>query len=85
MLADGVNVQEFVTSPRYSASVAIVVQTVREIECSVGWDPIEPQEGEAGNPYHGEIWGIGRNNKRRQKYLQDASEWVVEIPGVDVH
>jgi len=84
LIEDGIDPAAFVTNPKFTGSVAFSVASARALGCQVGWDPIEADGRIEANPYHGEVWGVGRNNKARQRAIQDASEWLVPFEGVDI-
>jgi len=78
---DGVNVQDFVSTPTFTGSVFFDVNSARNAGLMVGYDPI------VGNPYHGEVWGSSKPNrftKSQKRALINSSAWLVEIPGVDI-
>lgn len=79
--AAGLDAQKFVTTPKYIGSVVFNTGSARAAELLVGYDPL-PE-----NPYHGQVWGQNRPNRfsRTQKTaLMEASEWFVELPGVEI-
>lgn len=84
----GIDAKKFVTTPVYTASVCFEASATRTAGLRIGYDPIKDVPNVDDNPYHGEVWGPkGRPNKfsRRQKRaLVEASEWFVELPGVEI-
>lgn len=81
MEKDGVDAEEFVTTPKYTGSVLLHVSEIRKEELWVGYEPVQD------NPYHGEVWrqpsggSFSRGVKRR---LQKSASWFVPIPNVDL-
>ena len=84
LVEDGIDPAGYVTNPKYMGSVVFPVEAARVLGCQVGWDPIEADVRTEANPYHGEVWGVGRNNKARQRAIQNASDWLVPFEGVYV-
>jgi hypothetical protein len=84
----GINPQEFVTTPKYSASVKFSVGAARTVGLWVGYDPLEESDSTAANPYHAEVWSYpdpARPFKgSQQNALLRSSDWFVEIPGVSL-
>jgi len=76
--ASGVDPSEFVRDPKHLAAVEFKAQVPREIQLSVGREPLDD------NPHHGEVWRIGRKRftKLQQNTLLGDSRWLTEIPGV---
>ena len=75
----GLNARNYVTTPKYTGSVAFNAGAARAVALRIGYDPIP------GNPYHGEVWGQDRPNRFKsyqKRELANASKWYVEIPGV---
>jgi hypothetical protein len=70
----GFDPRHFVTSPYWTGSVRLVTVDVRAAGLLVGSDPI------AGNPYHGEVWGI--STRAHQKRLQTLAVWYVPMANV---
>lgn len=70
---------QWVTTPRWLASLQMRVQPLRAAGLLVGYDPIFPD-----NPYHGQVWPQEGSNftQMQRKTLRDESTWFVEIPGV---
>ena len=64
--------RQYVTSPKWIASVRFTAGAARGLALQVGFEPL------AENPHHGEIWGP-KNNFRG---LCNLCEWFVELPGV---
>lgn len=79
---DGVDVADFVTTPVFSGSVSFPASAAREQDLWIGYEPID------GNPYHGEVWRppppTHRFTNTQKKALMQASEWFVELDGVDI-
>ena len=50
----GLDVKEYVTTPRWIGSILLKVIDLRNLGFEVGYDPIESPEP---NPFHGEVWG----------------------------
>lgn len=76
MLEDGINPQEFVTTPVWIGSISLMAGAFRSAGLMVGYEPVE------GNPYHGEVWGKVTSSK--SKTLAKAANWYVPISGVSV-
>lgn len=77
----GVDAKLFVTNPKQIGSVAFKVDVARGVALRVGLNQLP------SNPYHGEVWGNTRANKfsgAQEKALMAASQWFVEIPGVQI-
>lgn len=70
----GVDPQNFVTTPAWTASVRLITGHVRGEGLQVGSHPLPT------NPYHGEVWGI--QSKGQQRKLQSMATWFVAMPGV---
>ena len=70
----GIDVREYVTTPRWVGSIRFTAQQLRDEEFKVGYDPLPD------NPYHGEVWGTFSRSK--QKRLKELCEWFVEIDEV---
>jgi hypothetical protein len=72
---------EYVTTPVFTGSVEFTAITARDAGLWVGFDPLEE------NPYHGEVWGAARANKfttTQSKHIQNNSNWLVPLDGVDI-
>ena len=73
----------FVTSPKYTGSVAFPAGVARGVGMRVGYDPLDATATDPANPYHAEIWGNPKPekfSKAQQKALMSACNWFVEIP-----
>jgi hypothetical protein len=85
---DDVDPREFVTTPVFTGSVCFKASAARSVDLMIGRDPIKDVPGVDDNPYHGEVWASGaRPNKfngAQKRALAEASEWFVELPGVDI-
>lgn len=86
--ADGLNAQEYVTTPVFTGSVQFAAHAVRAAGLRVGYDPIKDLAGVQDNPYHGEVWGPVQKPNRftqgQKRALAEASTWFVELPGVEI-
>jgi len=86
--ADGLNVQEYVTTPVFTGSVQFAAHAVRTAGLRVGYDPIKDMPGVPDNPYHGEVWGSPQNPRKftttQKRALAKASTWFVELAGVEI-
>ncbi len=80
--ADGLSVEEWVTSPRWIGSVIFNVEFIRSLELQVGFDPLPNKQSDEENPYHGGLWGKFTKGKKRQ--LAQTASWFVEIPGAEL-
>jgi hypothetical protein len=81
ILAAGLDPRQYVTTPKYIGSVAFSAGSARAAKLFVGYDPL-PE-----NPFHGEVWGNPRPDRftgTQKKKLAAASEWYVQIPGVEI-
>ncbi|MEW8385339.1 MAG: hypothetical protein AB2704_26060 [Candidatus Thiodiazotropha taylori] len=78
----GLDPHIFVTTPVFTGSVQFTAEDARSVDLQIGFDPLED------NPYHGEVWGTRDNpckfTNRQKRKLKEASEWFVELPGVDI-
>lgn len=74
--AAGVDAAQFVTTPKWTASVVFKAGAARALGLMVGSDPL-PE-----NPHHGEVWG--NFTKGTSKSLQRACHWFVPMPSVQV-
>jgi hypothetical protein len=76
MEEDGINAREFVTSPKYLASIQFLAGNLRQEGYQIGYDPVpkgDPIDSE--NPYHGLLWGSP--NDRAIKRLIAGASWFV--------
>lgn len=78
----GVNVVDFVTSPRWTASLRIQTANLRAQQLQVGYSPVAEEPPMPANPYHGEAWG--RLTRGQKNELLRQSQWLVEIPGCNL-
>lgn len=81
ILAAELDPRQYVTTPKYIGSVAFSAGSARVANLLVGYDPLPK------NPYHGEVWGNPRPDRftgTQKRKLIAASEWYVEIPGVEI-
>lgn len=76
---DDQNPEQFVTSPKWVASIRFRAGDLRSEGFRVGWDPLERQGAFPANNYHAEVWGIERQHKDR---LAELAEWFVPLPDV---
>jgi hypothetical protein len=76
MLEAGLDVQEYVTRPRWIGSLVVSAGAARSAGLLVGYAPLED------NPYHGEVWGTF--NTATQRALRSACSWLVAIPDVEI-
>lgn len=78
----GHNPQTFVTTPKFTGSVAFTAAAIRSAGLRVGYDPIP------GNDCHGEVWGPkdkpNRFSNGQIKSLREAATWYVQIPDVEL-
>lgn len=72
----GLDVRQYVTSPKWVGSVRFEAHMLRERALMVGYKPTP------SNPYHGEVWG--NFSRSIQRYLQNNCSWFVEIPGAAI-
>lgn len=77
IVAAGLDVETYVTTPRWIASVQLTASNLRSKQLMVGYSPIEESNDMPSNPYHGEAWG--RIPKGQRKALLDVSQWLVPI------
>ncbi|MCC6598055.1 MAG: hypothetical protein IT559_04640 [Alphaproteobacteria bacterium] len=82
IVAAGLKPEEYVTTPRWVGSIRIQVAPIRTTNCSVGFDPLPENSPHPENPYHGGVWG--NFNKATQRAIRQASNWLVEIEGVNL-
>ncbi len=77
----GLDPSIYVTTPRFSGSVAFPAQVARGAGLLVGYDPL-PE-----NPHHGEVWGANRPNRfsgAQTSALRNAAVWFVQIDNVEL-
>ncbi|MHB1511924.1 hypothetical protein [Acidiferrobacter sp.] len=84
-----VDAKKFVTTPVYTGSVRFKAQAARAVGLRIGYDPIKDVPGVEDNPYHGEVWAASSEkpnkfSRGQKKALVEASEWFVELPGVQI-
>lgn len=88
MLVAGISPQDFVTSPKYIASVKFTAGAARATGLWVGFDPILDDGINLANPYHAEVWSqpnpAQKFTKSQQRALMKASDWFVAIPDVEI-
>lgn len=88
ILDDRIDPREFVTTPRFRASVSFAAKVARGLGLRVGYDPILGNGQIPANPYHGEVWGPDDNPNKfsngQRNGLHRAVEWYVELPGVEI-
>lgn len=75
----GISVEEFITTPTFTASVIFKAEVVREVGLLVGKTPQE------NNPYHADVWGQNKPNRfsnGQKKALQRSAEWLVNVPNI---
>lgn len=82
IVLDGLDPQQWVTSPRWIGSVKFTAGFLRNQQLLVGFDPLEETEAQPANPYHGGVWGSF--SRGIQQALQSEAEWFVQIPDVDL-
>ena len=86
--ADEIDAVEFVTTPVFTGSVYFPAGSARKAGLRIGYDPIVDVPGVENNPYHGEVWGPedkpNKFNRTQKRALAEASQWFVELPGVDI-
>ena len=63
--------------PKGFGAVAMSVASIRSLALRVGSDP------EAGNPFHGQIWGV-KTKTLRQRISGILDKWVTPLEGVDL-
>ena len=81
IVADRQDPKQFVTTPKFTGSVAFMANQIRELGLILGYDPIPD------NPYHGQVWQKGtakRFTRTQQKGLLRAAQWYVRLEGVDI-
>jgi hypothetical protein len=81
IVESGQDSKQFVTTPKFTGSVAFAVGVARSASLLVGFDPLED------NPFHGEVWGKARPNRftgSQTTTLRNAASWYVAIDGVDI-
>lgn len=76
ILQNEIDAEEFLTTPRWFASLSLKVENVRGLGFQVGYQPTKE------NSYHGGVWG--HFTKSKQKQLLKSSEWFVKIEGVSL-
>jgi hypothetical protein len=82
ILQAGKDPQEYVITPVFIGAVSFSADSARDLGLLVGYDPIPKNE------YHGEVWGRNKPNRfsRSQKRgLNQASEWYVQLPDVEIY
>lgn len=87
IISDGLNPREFVTTPVFTAAVALGVGEVRALGFYVGLDPIKDVLGVLDNPYHAEVWAKEARKSftdGQKKALADLAKWYIELPEVDI-
>lgn len=88
MVKAGINPKDFVTNPKYTASVQFTAGAARAANLWVGYDPLDEDGSNPANPYHAEVWSqpnpAQRFTKGQQRALMKACEWFVEIPEVKI-
>lgn len=88
MLDDRIDPREFVTTPRFQASVSFAAKVARDLGLRVGYNPILETDQIPENPYHGEVWGPDAKPNKfsngQRNGLHRAVEWYVELPGVEI-
>ena len=75
----GIDVAEFVTSPRWTASLRIQTASLRMQQLLVGYSPVPEEPPAPANPFHGEAWG--RLSRGQKNELLRQSQWLVPIAG----
>lgn len=82
LIADELNIPEFITSSRYPASIKMNVGSIRQHNFQVGYDPVKDEPSISDNPYHCQIWGV--TTKGKQNLLKNISSWVVALNNVSL-
>ncbi|MTE01678.1 hypothetical protein GIY56_15420 [Paracoccus sp. YIM 132242] len=83
-----IDVREFVTCPKYVASVQFSAGVARSAGLLVGYHPLEKDGDAPANPYHAEVWSHpdpSRDfSKRQKKDILNTCEWFVALDGVSI-
>lgn len=87
IVAAGQDPRVYVTTPRFTGSVAMPAGKVRELDLWVGYDPVKDAPNEPDNPHHGEVWATKPKKSftdAQKNGLARLARWYVELPDVDI-
>ncbi|WP_129587732.1 hypothetical protein [Herbaspirillum robiniae] len=73
---------DYVTTPRWIASVRFQAHQLRAAGFQIGYDPVPESPTEQANPCHGQVWG--NFTKGVQKRLLKQCDWLVPHEGADI-